>query len=183
MNIRYAILGFLSWRSLTGYDLKKIFVDSPFIHWSGNNNQIYKSLIELHRAGLVTNKVEHQEKSPSRKVYTITDKGASELRRWILSSPELPQYKNTFLIHLAWADQLEPSELDALLDKYEHEIYMQLLMCQEQKKRRLVNPARTKREAYLWDMIAENRILAYESELAWVRTLRTGLSETSQVES
>ena len=40
MAIRYAILGLLSWRPFTGYDLKKMIGDSVFLYWSGNNNQI-----------------------------------------------------------------------------------------------------------------------------------------------
>ncbi len=177
MNVKYAILGFLSWRPSTGYDLKKMFVDSTFIYWSGNNNQIYKALVELHREGLVTNEVQHQDKSPSRKIYTITGKGLSELRRWTLASPEPPQHRNTFLIQLAWADRLERGELNELLEKYEHEVHMQSLMNQEQKRRRLLDPARTSREAYLWDMIAENRVSAYENELKWIRALRKGLEK------
>ena len=90
MNVRYAILGFLSWKSLSGYDLKKMFVESAFIYWSGNNNQIYKELIQLTKDALVTNEIENQESGPSKKIYTITEKGLSELRTWIQSSPELP---------------------------------------------------------------------------------------------
>ena len=40
MTIKYAMLGFLSWRPLAGYDIKKLMVDSPVLYWSGNNNQI-----------------------------------------------------------------------------------------------------------------------------------------------
>ena len=42
MTIKYAILGLLSWKPFSGYDLKKIFVDSASLYWSGNNNQIYR---------------------------------------------------------------------------------------------------------------------------------------------
>ena len=177
MNIKYAILGFLSWRPFTGYDIKKVFTESEFIYWSGNNNQIYRTLMQLHREELVTNEVQYQENYPPRKVYTITDKGLDELREWVLSSPELPQIRNTFLIQLAWADQLESSELDSLLEKYEYEIQMQLLMRQERERRGSANPARTPREAYLWDMIFQNWIITYENELAWVRKLRSELKE------
>ena len=59
MNIRYAILGFLSWKPLSGYDLKKMFVESVFIYWSGNNNQIYKELIQLTREEMVTNEIKN----------------------------------------------------------------------------------------------------------------------------
>jgi PadR family transcriptional regulator, regulatory protein AphA len=179
MNIKYALLGFLSWRSFSGYDLKKLFVDSAFIYWSGNNNQIYSTLIQLHRDGLVTTEVQHQASGPSRKMYTITAEGLAELKQWVLSSPEIPQPRNLFLIQLAWADQLTPSELDALLETYENEVNMQLLMYQEQKRRKSINPARTPRESYLWDMIAANGVAFYKHELSWVRQLRQELAEIS----
>jgi len=114
MSIDYAILGILSSKSLTGYDLKKIIQESPFMYWSGNNNQIYRSLVKLHDKGFVTNEVEYQESSPSKKVYTITKEGISELKDWVLSSPEPPEFKKMFLIQLAWSDQLNSEELSAI---------------------------------------------------------------------
>ena len=176
MAIKYAILGFLSWRALSGYDLKKMFGDSMFLYWSGNNNQIYRTLVQLAKEGLVTSEIQHQESGPSRKMYTITEKGLFELREWVLSSPELPQLRNSFLIQLAWADQLKSSELDALLGKYEHEVHMQLLMYREQRRRNLLNPARTERETLLWHMISDNWITFYETELAWIQKLREELA-------
>ena len=176
MDIKYAILGFLSWQSLTGYDLKKLFVGSRFLYWSGNNNQIYRTLVELHRDGLVTSEVQPQENYPARKVYTISEKGQSELREWVLSSPELPQLRNRFLVQLAWADQLKSEELEELLAKYEYEVQMLLMMCEEEDRRGKQEPARTSREAYLWEMISENSMTFFERELAWVRRLREGLA-------
>lgn len=175
MSIKHAILGFLSWRPLTGYDLKKIFAESTTLYWSGNNNQIYRTLVELHEDGLVTIEVQPQENKPPRKIYTITGKGRDELRQWVLSAPELPQVRSSFLVQLTWADQLAPGELDALLAAYEEELYVKVLMLREQARRDPGMPARTQREAYLWDMINENTRSMYEHELAWVRNLRDGL--------
>lgn len=175
MSIKHAILGFLSWQPLTGYDLKKMFADSTFLHWSGNNNQIYKTLIQLHKEGLVTSELELQESGPSRKIYTITASGLADLRAWVLSTPELPQLRNSFLVQLAWADQLQPCELNNLLTSYEQEVQIQLLMCYEQKRRNQLNPARTPRETYLWNKISENWIRFYETERAWVQQLREEL--------
>ena len=176
MAIKYAILGFLSWRALSGYDLKKMFGDSLFLYWSGSNNQIYRTLVQLHKEGLVTSEIQHQESGPSKKIYTITEKGLFVLKEWVLSSPELPQLRNPFLIQLAWADQLNSDELDTLLEKYEHEVHMQLLMCREQRRRNQLNPARTERETYLWHKISDNWITFYETELAWVQQLRAELT-------
>jgi DNA-binding PadR family transcriptional regulator len=177
MAIRQAILGFLSWRPATGYELKKLFAESAFLHWSGNNHQIYRTLIELHREGLVSLEVEPQESLPARKKYSVTARGRDELRRWLLSDPELPERRSAFLVQFAWADLLTPAELGALLDKYEHELEMQLLMCREQARRGALNPARTPRERYLWERVSENWIQSWETELAWLRSTRQGLSK------
>ena len=177
MSITYALLGFMSWRPFTGYELKKLLSDSLAFYWTGNNAQIYRTLIELHRQELVTQEVQVQEKYPPRKVYTITDKGRAALREWVASTPEPPELRNRFLVQLAWADSLDRASLDGLLAGYEHEVEMQLLMRREMRKRGTVSPARTPRETFLWKMIDENGIAACESELAWVRKLRRDMPE------
>lgn len=188
MTIEYAILGLLSWRPLTGYDIKKMFAGSTALYWSGNNNQIYTTLIKLYKNELVSRRIEQQENSPPRKIYSITAKGKTELKEWLHSEPEAPQLKNTFLIQLAWADQLNTDELDALMGKYEDEMQTQLSMLQLQVRQNNISPsgtprdayinpvfARTPREAILWGMIQENWISFYQNELKWVRKLRKQL--------
>ena len=177
MTIQYAMLGLLSWEPMTGYDLKKRFADSDALYWSGNNNQIYRALVDLHQAELVTVEVQPQGDRPPRKVYTITDQGRDELRRWILSAPELPHLRNPFHIQLAWADLLGAEELDLLLAAYEEEVHTKLLMLREQAQRDNPAPKRTPREALLWDAIAQNWESFYRHELAWTRDLRRSLSD------
>ncbi|MBN1190547.1 MAG: PadR family transcriptional regulator [Dehalococcoidales bacterium] len=178
MEIMYAILGFLSWRPFTGYDLKKMMSASTAFYWSGNNNQIYTTLVQMHRNGLVTLDVQHQEHLPSRKVYQLTDEGRSELNKWIRTSPAPPLFKKTFLVQLAWASRLDKSELDSLLEKYEYEVNMHLLMLNEKRRRgEELNPARTATERYIWEMVSENFLRSYAAELAWVRELREGIAQ------
>jgi PadR family transcriptional regulator, regulatory protein AphA len=174
MDIKDAILGFLSWRAFAGYDLKRIISNAFYLDWSGNNNQVYTVLVELHRNGLVSRDVVHQESHPDRKVYSITDQGMAELKRSVLSPAELPRLRSSFLAQLAWGDILAPGELDALLAEYEHDVEMELLMCEEKERRgQPERPSRTPRETYLGRMIAENRIAFYQQELAWVRRVRS----------
>lgn len=175
MSIKYAILGFLSWTPMTGYDLKKRFEESNTFYWSGNNNQIYKALVELHQEGLVTKEVQHQESLPSRKIYTVTESGRTELHQWLITPPELPQRRHPFLVQLAWADLLTSAELDTVLAQYEEEVHTKWLMVQEQLQRTADWPQRTERERRLWQMIGENERAFYAGELAWIRELRNGL--------
>ena len=182
MSIKYAILGLLSWKPATGYELKKIFEDSSEMYWSGNNNQIYKSLVQLLNDGLVTNEVKHQENSPSKKIYSITEEGLARLKDWVLEEPDVPELKNTFLIQLAWADQLSDEELHEMLDRYESSIHMQLVYQQEKRKRGVQAPNRNERESFLWEKIAENQLSFYQNELKWVQGIRKELDDRTQME-
>ena len=184
MTIENAILGLLSWRPLSGYDLKKIFEDSPILYWSGNNNEIYRTLVKLHQEGLVTRELQPQENLPARKIYTLTPQGRSVLERWAASAPELPHLRHTLLVQLAWGDLLENEALDGLLEAYEDEVATQLMMSQAQSgatpasrqpQPAFLNPlhARSPREALLWRSIQDYWIQYYETELAWIRQLRS----------
>ncbi|MDF2588164.1 MAG: putative transcriptional regulator [Anaerocolumna sp.] len=175
MSIKYAILGILSWKPTTGYDLKKIFEDSSFLYWSGNNNQIYKALIQMQEEELVTSEVIHQDNSPSKKIYTITKEGQNELKEWVMSTPEAPEIKKSFLVQFAWSDMLNDEELSVLLDHYETEIRIQLIMQQEKNRRAQNSPNRNQRESLIWEMISENIISTYKNELNWVRETRQKL--------
>jgi DNA-binding PadR family transcriptional regulator len=169
MSIQYAILGFLSWKPSTGYDLKKLFEESTFMYWSGNNNQIYKSLLALQEDGFVKNETIHQESAPSKKVYTITQKGLDTLKSWVTTSVEAPEFKKPFLVQLAWSDLLSEEELAKLLSEYENEIQLQLVMQKERKRRGISSPNRTPRETLIWNSITDNLISSYQNELDWVQ--------------
>ena len=168
MDLRSAILGLLSWKPSSGYDLKRIISDSDIFYWSGNNNQIYKSLIELQKEGLVTYQVQLQESLPAKKIYSITEAGLSELHQSLLAAPEVPELHKNFLIQLAWAEGLSDEEIMTLLEKYADEIANQLRMYQVQAARP-GGPDRSKREKYLWKRIIENLIATFQTELDWVR--------------
>jgi PadR family transcriptional regulator, regulatory protein AphA len=178
LDIMYAILGFLSWRPFTGYEIKKMLADAVGFHWSGNNNQIYTALVQLRREGLAQSETEYQERLPARKIYSITPAGKKALNKWVRTPPEPLPLRKPFLVQLAWSASLETAELEELLNRYEHEVDMQRIMLQEKIRRGdIVNPARTPREKFIWEMTARNYIRCYETELEWVRQLRRGLPE------
>lgn len=175
MTIQYAILGLLSWKSFSGYELKKLFSNSSLFYWSGNNNQIYVTLLNLSKEKLVTQEVHQQENLPAKKIYTITQKGLEELKRWTLLVPELPEIRNAFLIKLAGAYLLSNDELVDLIQRYEEELYTALLMEREKAKRNIEHPNRNKREMYIWHMINQNFESFYENELKWLTLVKKGL--------
>ena len=177
MDLRAAILGLLSWKPASGYDLKRVISTSEVFYWSGNNNQIYKSLLELQKEGLVTCQVQLQESLPAKKVYTITEQGRAALRQSLLAAPQAPELHNSFLVQLAWAEPLTDEEMLTLLNAYEDEIANRLRMVEAQAARPGSRPSRSKREAYLWRRIAANLIGAAQAELDWVRQTQAELRQ------
>jgi DNA-binding PadR family transcriptional regulator len=81
MFISHTLLGMLARKSLTGYAMRKIMLESPFLYWSGNTNQIYKALAKLTDEACVTSESVYQDGAPAKKIYTLTDDGQNELRR------------------------------------------------------------------------------------------------------
>lgn len=176
MSIEYAILGLLDWRPMSGYDIKKIFSEPTALYWSDNNNLIYRTLIDLHKKDLVSCEIHHQEERPPRKEYSITERGAAVLRDWLHTDPLLPSIKHPFLIQLAWVGSEDLAEIERLLEAYEEEISMHLLIYREKVARGQDEPRRSVREHYLWERIHANRITFFENELVWARATRQGLA-------
>ena len=151
------------------------------MHREGSSNQIYRTLVTLHEEGLVTREIEDQESGPSRKIYTITPEGELALKAWLMSPPDLPEIKNTFLTRIAWADQLTDDELDTMLATYQEEVNLRWIMQHEFMERESHNqPNRTAREQLLWESIHKNWIATHERELKWVEKLRAELKALSK---
>jgi DNA-binding PadR family transcriptional regulator len=102
---RYALLGMLSLTPMSGYDLKKATDVSIGHFWQENYAQIYPMLKQLTKEGLTTSHVEKQEGKPDRHVYTLTDKGLEELRRWLAEPVDYQVYRSELLLKLFFGEQ------------------------------------------------------------------------------
>jgi len=169
MDLHATILGLLSWKPASGYDLKKMLSHSDIFYWSGNNNQVYKSLLELQKEGLVSHHIQQQESLPAKKIYALTEKGTAELVQRLQATPQAPELRKSFLIQLAWADILTDEEVLNLLGEYEIEISDRLQLFQGQAISSANEPSRSARELFLWKRIHTNLVDAYQTELEWVR--------------
>lgn len=177
MSIKYVVLGYLSWRQMTGYDVKKLIAESETLPWTASDNQIYEALVQLHKDGWITKTIVDRNSTPNHHIYTISDKGIAALREWVASEPEPPQTNKPFLTQLMWADRLDTQELDGLLDAYLNAVGEKLFFIRVQASEAPNMPNRTPREVYLWEMIHRHWIAQYEMELRWIRQLREELLE------
>jgi len=182
-TIHYAILGLLSEKPMTGYDLKKKMQDSLYMYWSGNNNQIYKALLQLSSNDFLKSEIQHQDGSPSKKICFITDKGRAEQQKWIYSTqPEVPEFRKPFLIQMAFTGKLEPAKIEELLLKYKDELNLRLIMQQEKQRRIKDIKNHTKQEKFIENMIFDNIFKFYKSELEWTQKVLEGVRKNFREE-
>lgn len=80
--LRYLLLALLDREPRHGYDLKAVFEDFLGGTWPLNIGQVYTALARLEQDGLVSCEVVAQDLLPDRKVYSLTEDGRQELKRW-----------------------------------------------------------------------------------------------------
>lgn len=172
MSLNHVILGLLNREPLTGYEIKKIIQNTPFMYWSGNNNQIYKAFVELLDEGFVTKEVQHQDGSPSKNIYTITGDGLSEFNNWLLSVTDVPVFRKQFLIKLALANQLKRGDLENMLASYVNVVKMQAVLSERELDKCYFAGQEPFGKSLFIDLIRENILSFYSSELAWLQRMK-----------
>jgi DNA-binding PadR family transcriptional regulator len=107
--LKYALLGFLNYVPMTGYDLKQRIDRSTSHFWQAKLSQIYTTLKALEEGGMVTSVVKEQTDRPDRRVYSITLAGRKDLNEW-LASPftELSPKKETLILKMFFSAQMDP---------------------------------------------------------------------------
>ena len=117
MTLDYAILGFLTFEPLSGYDLKTQYFDGSVGNfYPANQRQIYRTLERLESEGWVEAEMIIQEGRPNRREYSITEAGRNALKRWLHESPPLKTIVVPFLVQVYFAKEITDDEIIAVLE-------------------------------------------------------------------
>jgi len=88
LSLQYGILGLLTFKPMSGYELKTIFDNSINYFWTAQLSQIYRDLGTLEKKGYVTSQVEEQTGRPDKKIYSITAEGDEAFQKWLNDFPK-----------------------------------------------------------------------------------------------
>lgn len=116
MSLRHAILGFLSVKPMSGYDLKRHFDASVRHFWTADQAAIYRALGELDAERLVEHERVAQATRPDRKVYQLTEAGRAALDEWLATPASPVARREPLLVKLFFAGRLPPEALRRLLE-------------------------------------------------------------------
>ncbi len=95
-----ALLGFLSWGTLSGYDLRNVIEGSISNFWTESYGRIYPMLAQLAKEGLATRIETETEGGRPRNLYEITPAGRAELDQWLREPTVLRPPRNELLLKL-----------------------------------------------------------------------------------
>ncbi|MFF0431763.1 PadR family transcriptional regulator [Streptomyces sp. NPDC004327] len=107
MSLRHALLGLLSERPASGYDLLKRFETSLANVWPATQSQMYSELSKLAANGLIDVSAEGPR---GRKEYTLTDEGLTELRHWLTETKPQRNTRSDILLRVFFLGVLTPEQ-------------------------------------------------------------------------
>jgi len=171
--LKYALLGFLNYGPMTGYDLGAFFDASAAHFWHARLSQIYTTLKRLEAEGLLTSTVEAQESRPDRRVYTITGAGRQALQEW-LARPvvDLEKGKNRLLLKLFFARPLGKEAILTQLRLQRDLHRQQLVLYRDHVAEQITRTATTNPElaadAVMWEVTRLYGEMTEEMTLRWL---------------
>ena len=174
MSIKYAILGLLNYSDMHGYRIKE-HIEKNFGHmWSINFGQIYPSLKELNKDGLIhmLEVAPSENGGPHKKLYSITPKGKDKFSQWLAAPPQKPMLiRDPFLLKFAFfgfgADEQSIKIMDEQIENFEAQL-----------KRRQINRKRWERQGVYVRLLAELGVTQNEMYLEWLRHARTEIEKS-----
>jgi len=171
MSLEHAILGFLTYQPLSGYDLKKFFDESVRHFWSATQSQIYRTLARMAETGWVDMEHIEQDDRPDRKVYHITNAGQDELHKWLTTPLNQHAVRNLWLAQVFFAHPLSDDKITALFEEHADKLRQKLELfrngVQKVVERRFAEVG-SKRSRRLWQFTLDYGIAHLEWELHWV---------------
>jgi DNA-binding PadR family transcriptional regulator len=173
MSLEFAILGFLNYRPLSGYDLKKVFDSSVRHFWPADQSQIYRTLARLAEQGYVDPEIFRGLDRPDRKEYRITPAGREALRVWLRSPLPVQDTRIAELIQVFFAGQLSDAQVLALFDRMAAAARANLAVYDQipQPTEADAQAGGLQRERFFWQLTREYGITAARMDLEWLESV------------
>jgi DNA-binding PadR family transcriptional regulator len=118
---QFALLGLLSWKPMSGYDIKKI-VDIGLSHfWNENYGQIYPTLDELVKAGFARKSIDATSGKRKRYVYRITPAGVAVFQEWLAQPADVPTVRNELQLKFFLSSKLPAKNSLRMIREYQQQ--------------------------------------------------------------
>jgi DNA-binding PadR family transcriptional regulator len=172
----YAVLGLLSVRSWTTYELTQQVKRSLSWFWPRTERRLYDEPKRLVRDGLAVATREFTGQRP-RTVYAITDEGRRELREWLDETPAPPSTEFEGVLKLFFADAGSIGQLDASLASVEAESTSRLSELAEVNESNLAGRTKFPERLHLSVLALRLHVEQEQAVRRWAQWARAQVSE------
>lgn len=117
MALRHAALAALLDGEYSGYQLAKIFDVGVSNFWYAAPQQIYAELARLEEDGLIRGRHVIQHGRPNKRVFTVTDAGIGELRRFAATAARPLFIRDDLAVKVQAIDLLDPAPVITQLEE------------------------------------------------------------------
>ena len=170
--LQFALLGLVSQKPRSGYELIKVFRDTPMAHYSDSPGAIYPALARMESAGLLRGKTERIHQLRPRRKFEPTERGADELARWLrqgASQEDVALRLDEVMLRFAFMDaHLSAAECRAFLEELQKSLAAHLRDLKEYVRS---VEAQVSRHGLL---ALEGGIMGCETQLRWARRALAG---------
>lgn len=146
-DLEVALLGLLSVRSMTGYEIHRHYARALSPWWETPRTQVYPKLRELKSRGLVDEEHVVQEGKPNKRVYSVGSAGRSVLTSWLAGPIRRTDMKHHMMMRLFLGNLLPVDTMRGLLEDYRTEMQERAEALRDARtkfSRSLSGPYRTK---------------------------------------
>lgn len=168
--IKLLLLGLLAARPRHGYELRSLFEELFGGTWPLNTGQVYMTLSKLEDEGLVTSEVVEQELLPDRRMYSITEGGRADLKRWTTEPSDGP---------IRIRDEMVGKVLTAMVSETANPL--DLIWAQRRNHLQAIAQLRERKDApelsLQTKLVLEGAILRAESDLRWLDLVEERIRE------
>lgn len=128
MALAHTILTLLLNHPASGYDISKRFEDGISCYWNASQQQIYRELTKMAKAGLVDRRIVPQEGKPNKKIYSITEAGRQKILDWTLQPTEPTVIREDLMVRILAAPHVPPERTIVELQR-RRQRHAQTLQC------------------------------------------------------
>lgn len=172
---RYIILGMLSIKPQTGYDIAKAIKMSTGYFWNESEGQIYPELARCVVDGLATcEEINPDGNGRQKKIYSITPAGLELLRGWLKLAPQKTLIRNELLLKLFFSENIDLGASIEHLAEFVRKAEGQLKLLQDTYAE-VFEDIGSFRHSKFWLLTLEYGIELTQAQLDWGRRALTKL--------
>ena len=176
MSVRNAILGLLAQRPRHGYELHDAFeaMVGGEQNWDIKPAQVYTTLARLEKKGLVVEDGVAQDGGPEKYIYTVTEAGLAELKKWFAEPVFGEHQRDEFFLKLMLSLAVEDGDPRKLLYVQRASLYKQLHAVTAQRSQ--VDP----KSELAYILLLDRVVMYLEADLRWLEMVEARLDEISR---